>query len=336
MGTNKCTTITLYTACRIPLWYHYGCTTFLVCGSTEFELSVCNIFECRYRKAVTIHNRDWLEKVFHHLNNLWTSCKFFCRSICFRISPRSRNFYFMNCIYTSIDCFVVHFYDCITLLRVGFLSSCFHVLDSFIDWHDVCKFEECGLKNCVSTFTHTNFNCFVDCIDCIQLDIIVSDVFLGSSWHMFVKLFICPLAVDHEDSARFYILNHLVSFYYIRWVVASHEVCLVDVVRALDRFVTKTKMGNCNTTCLLGVILEVCLDVFVCVVTDDLCRVLVRTYCTVSTKTPELTFYSTFCRCDRSWFYFRKTEVCNIIYDTDCKTRFWSIFLQLFVNSKYR
>ena len=59
-------------------------------------------------------------------------------------------------------------------------------------------------------------------------------------------------------------------------------------------------MGNGNTTGLLGVILEVCLDVLVCVVTDDLGGVLVRTNSTITAETPELTLYSTFCRCDRS------------------------------------
>ena len=52
-------------------------------------------------------------------------------------------------------------------------------------------------------------------------------------------------------------------------------------------------MGNGNTTGLLGVILEVCLDVLVCVVTDDLGGVLVRTNSTITAETPELTLYST-------------------------------------------
>ena len=52
-------------------------------------------------------------------------------------------------------------------------------------------------------------------------------------------------------------------------------------------------MRNCDTTCLLRIILEVCLNVLICVVTDNLSRVLVSTNCTISTKTPELTFNCT-------------------------------------------
>ena len=59
--------------------------------------------------------------------------------------------------------------------------------------------------------------------------------------------------------------------------MTGNEVSLVDVIRALDRVVTKTKVRNRDTTCLLGVILEVSLDIFICVVTDDLCGVLVST-----------------------------------------------------------
>ncbi len=47
-------------------------------------------------------------------------------------------------------------------------------------------------------------------------------------------------------------------------------------------------MGNGNTTGLLGVILEVCLDVLVCVVTDDLGGVLVRTNSTITAETQNL------------------------------------------------
>src|SRR5699024_2528204 len=112
-----------------------------------------------------------------------------------------------------------------------------------------------------------------------------------------------------------YVLNHLVAFYNVRWVVTCNEVSLVDVVRALDRVVTKTQVGNCDTACLLGVILEVSLDVFVGVVTDDLGGVLVSTNGTVSAQTPELTFNCTRSGCDRSRFNLRQGQIGNIVHD---------------------
>ena len=117
--------------------------------------------------------------------------------------------------------------------------------------------------------------------------------------------------------------------------MTCNEVSLVDVVRALDRVVTKTQVGNCDTACLLGVILEVSLDVFVGVVTDDLGGVLVGTNGTVSAQTPELTFYCTRSRCDRSRFNFRQGQVGNVVHDTDGETRLRIVFLKLCVYSKY-
>ena len=152
---------------------------------------------------------------------------------------------------------------------------------------------------------------------------------------MLIKLLIRPLAVDHEYTARLNILNHLHALDHICRVMTCYEVCLVDVVWASDWFVTKSQVRNCNTTSFLRVILEVSLDIFVCMVTDDLCRVLVSTYSTISTETPELALLCTRCRSDRSRLNLRKTEIGNIIYDTNCETWLRSIFLQLCINSKY-
>ena len=251
MRTYKCTVVTLDTCIRIPYRNHNGCTTFLICGSTSLKLTIRVTCECRYWKAVTIHLRNWLKKVIYHLNNFRTSGLLFRRSICFRIFPRFRYFYFMNCVNTTIDCFVVHFYDSITFFGVRFLSCFFHELNRIINWHYISKFEECRLQNCVSTFTHTNFNCFINRVDCVKLNVVVCNIFLSFSVQVMSEFFVRPLAVNHEYTARFYILSHLHTLCYISRVMTCYEVSLVDVVRTLNRIITKTKMGNCYTTCFL-------------------------------------------------------------------------------------
>ena len=70
--------------------------------------------------------------------------------------------------------------------------------------------------------------------------------------------------------------------------MTCYEVSLIDVIWASDWVVTKTKVRNCDTTCLLGVILEVCLNILIRVVANDLDGVLVRTDSTVAAQTPEL------------------------------------------------
>ena len=64
-------------------------------------------------------------------------------------------------------------------------------------------------------------------------------------------------------------------------------------------------MGDRDTAGLFGVILEVRLDIFVRVITDNLGGVLVRTHRTVAAETPELALYRALCGGNRSRLYFR-------------------------------
>ena len=98
--------------------------------------------------------------------------------------------------------------------------------------------------------------------------------------------------------------------------MTGNKVCLVDQVGGFDRLMTETKVGHCNTTGFLGVIIEVSLCVHIGIIADDLDRVLVCTYSTVGTKTPELTVYSSF-RSGNKRCAKLQGKVGNIIYDTD-------------------
>ena len=71
--------------------------------------------------------------------------------------------------------------------------------------------------------------------------------------------------------------------------MACNKVCFLDQICGFDRLFTETKVRHCHTAGLLGVIIEVSLCIHICVVTDDLDGVLVCSYCTVSSKSPEFT-----------------------------------------------
>ena len=77
--------------------------------------------------------------------------------------------------------------------------------------------------------------------------------------------------------------------------MAGDEVSLVDVVGRLDGIVTETQMRNGHATGLLGVILEVSLNVLAGMVADDLDGVLVSTDSAVAAQTPELALDGAFC-----------------------------------------
>ena len=87
--------------------------------------------------------------------------------------------------------------------------------------------------------------------------------------------------------------------------MAGNEVSLVYIIGALDRLVTEAKMGDSDTAGLLRVILEICLSILICVVTDDLDGVLVCADCTVAAESPELALDRALGRCVRRGLLFK-------------------------------
>ena len=71
-------------------------------------------------------------------------------------------------------------------------------------------------------------------------------------------------------------------------VVTGDKVGLVDVVRALDGLVAEAQVADGDAAGLLGVVLEVSLDILVGVVADDFDGVLVGADGAVAAQTPEL------------------------------------------------
>ena len=93
----------------------------------------------------------------------------------------------------------------------------------------------------------------------------------------------------------------------------------MDQVGGFDLLMTETKVRHGNTAGFLGVIIEVSLCVHIGIVTDDLDGVLVSTYGTVCTQTPELTVSGSF-RSGNKRSTYRQGQVGNIIYDTSGKS----------------
>ena len=98
--------------------------------------------------------------------------------------------------------------------------------------------------------------------------------------------------------------------------MAGNEVRLVDVVRGLDGLIAEAQMADGDTAGLLGVILEVGLNIFVGVVADDLDGILVRAYGAVAAQTPEPALDGTFCGGVGSGLLL-KGELGYVVNDTD-------------------
>ncbi len=328
MRANICTSVTLDTVLWSPYRNIYSDTTFLVCSSTGWCSTVNIIFECRYRQCITFLCINLSLDVINEINNFLTSLCSMSHMQAFIccIFPALRNLDLNNLFCTGIDSCPVLLNNIITLTSVSCLCSSFHKVDCLILRNDTCQFEECRLKDCVDTcWSHASLNTDLHTVDGVEFDIVVSDECFNLSWKMFLKSFHIPCTVKKECTSVNQLLNHVV-FINIGRIMACYEVCFVDQVCRFDRFLTETQVGHGNTTGFLGVIVKICLSIHVCIITNDLDGVLVSTYSTVSTKSPELTVSCSFwCSNKRSTCL--KGKMCNIIYDTDCEFLFFCIVI---------
>ena len=265
-----------------------GNAALLVCGSTQGELTVGQVLEGGNRQAVAVHSADGVQDVLHDLHGLGTAFQSGLSLVVLSGSPGSGNVNLDESGSAGINGVPVLLNNIAALLQVGVFSSVLHVLHGILSGHHVCQGEECGLKNGVGALAHANLDGQVDGVDGVQLNVVFSNIALGSGIQMMLQLLQVPLAVDQEHAAGLHVLNNLEALGDVAGVVASHEVSLVDVVGGLDGLVAEAQVGNGDTAGLLGVVLEVSLNVLVSVVTDNLDGVLVSANGAVAAQTPEL------------------------------------------------
>ncbi len=151
---------------------------------------------------------------------------------------------------------------------------------------------------------------------------------------MLAQLLIGPLAVDHEHAAGLHVLHHLHAHVDVSGVVAGHEVSLVDVVGAADGLVAEAQVADGHAAGLLGVILEVRLDILVGVVADDLGGVLVGAHGAVAAQAPELALLGASSCGDGSGLDLRQRQEGDVIVDAQCEALLGLILLQLLEQSK--
>ena len=100
--------------------------------------------------------------------------------------------------------------------------------------------------------------------------------------------------------------------------------------------ITEAQVADGDATGLLGVILEVCLNILISVVTDDLNGVLVSTNGTVTADTPELALNGALSCSIRSLRILCKRKVGNVIDNTNGELTLRIILLELLEDCKCR
>ena len=241
------------------------------------------------------------------------------------ILPVSRNLYFNNPGHTGIYGIVVHLYNIVTLLLVRSLSCCLHIFYSILNRDDICKFEESCLKHCVDTTAKTDFLTNLDTVYCVKLNAMLRYVLLSLTRETLWKLIYIPRTVKKEGTAILYILNHIILMYIWR-IVTGNKICFIDKIGRVNLLITETKVRNSYTAWFLWIIVKISLCIFICMITDNLNRVLISTDSTVCTKSPELTGSSSCRSCSRVLCDIER-KVSYIILDTDSKSWLFCILV---------
>ncbi len=146
-------------------------------------------------------------------------------------------------------------------------------------------------------------------------------------------MILVPYCVKQEHAAFFKVAYHIVARY-VRLIVASHEIRLIDKIRRLNRRFSEPKVRNRYAARLFGVVLEIALRVHIRVVADYLYAVFVRAYRAVAAESVELATLRSFGRCVYKLFRSKRRARYVVVY-ADRKVVFGFGLIKIVVNCVY-
>ena len=202
-------------------------------------------------QGVAVHLVNGIKDGLDHLNGLFAAGVDLLIGLVLCGLPGLGNIDLDKCGSAGIDSLVVHIDNVLALLEVGSGGLFLHIADGVFLRNDLCQREECRLQNGVGALAHTDLASEVDCVYHVKLDAVVCNVALGSSVKMMLKLCKIPLAVDEEHAAGLNVADDGEALGYVSRNMACNEVCLVDVVRALDLLVAEAQVADGNAAGLL-------------------------------------------------------------------------------------
>ena len=320
-----------------PLGNGDGNAALLVRSGALLEGAVGVIDESGDRQRVAVHAAHGLHDVADHRNGLFGAFEMLNVSFLGGVRPVGRNIDLHERAGAGVDGVPVLLDNVHALLHVGVLGGILHVLDGLILGQHVRQSEERGLQDGVGALAHADLDGEVNGVDGVKLHVVLGDVALRVGVEVLVELLEIPLAVDEEDAAGLHVLHHREVLHDVGRVVARDEVGLINVVRALDGLVAEAQMADGDAAGLLGVVLEVRLDILIGVVADDLGGVLVRADGTVAAEAPELALDGAFRGGVGGLLtgLLGEGEVGNVVHDADGKLALRLVLLELVVNGEH-
>ncbi|CAN3974044.1 1-deoxy-D-xylulose-5-phosphate synthase, partial [Dysosmobacter welbionis] len=317
----------------IPSGNGHGHAALLIGGGAQLELAVHMLDEGGHGQAVAVHAAHGVQNRADLLHQSGGALVLDGLGLVHSVGPVGGHIELLVGGGAGVDGLVVHVHDVLALLQVGVGGGVLHVAHSLALRHDLSQREEGGLQDGVGALAHADFLGQVDGVDGVDLNVVLGDVALGGGIQMVAQLLVAPLAVDQEHTAGLHVPDNGEVLGDVGGHVAGHEVGLVDVVGRLDGGVAEAQVADGDAAGLLGVVLEVRLDILVGMVADDLDGVLVGAHGAVAAQAPELALNRTGGSHAGSGLLLQ-AQVGHIVHDADGELALHGILLQLVIHGE--
>ena len=186
-----------------------------------------------------------------------------------------------------VDGGAVHIHNILALSAVSLADLRLQIGDGLLHGEDLGEGEEASLHHHVDAAAEAQVLGDVYGVQGIELGFLFPDTAFELRRQLMLQLLRAPDGVQQEDAALLQITDKVILID-VGLVVAGDEVGRLDLVGALDLMGAEAQMADGDAAGLLGVVGEVCLDVVVRVVADDLDGGLVGTHGAVGAQAPEL------------------------------------------------
>ena len=334
MGADEGALVALDALGGVPGGDGHGHAALLIGGGAQLEGAVHMGLESGNRQAVAVHAVNRIQDLVDHVHQLGGTGVAVLLLHILGGGPGSGDLELLVGGGAGVDGLVVHIHHVLALLQVGMSGGVLHVLDGLLLGHDLGQGEEGRLKDGVGALAHADAGSQVDSVQSVDLDVVGGDVALGLGRHVLLQIGVRPLAVDQEGAAGLDVADHGEALHNVGGVVAGHEVSLVDVVGAADGVIAEAQVADGHAAGLLGVVLEVRLNILVGVVADDLDGVLVGAHGAVAAQAPELALDGAF-RGGVGGVLLHQGGVGDVVHDAHGEVVLGGVLSQVLIHSEH-
>ena len=121
-----------------------------------------------------------------------------------------------------------------------------HLFNSLFYGNYTCDTEECGLENGIGTVAQTDFLCNLSCVDIVNRDIVLREVFLHLVGQVLSQLFTFPDGIQQESAVLAQTTGYIVHVQ-VSLNVASHKVRSIYQICGADRSIAETQVRTSET-----------------------------------------------------------------------------------------